>query len=147
MGAHLCNLKNGETMSMTIKAPRPIHGSEHIAGRWKNLGLIGGGTGMAPFIQIMRFLLARPDDKTVVWILSINRHEQDILMRQEIDHLAQAHPDRLKVTYSLTQPTDSWTGVKGRGTVDLACRVLPIPTVTGNDEPSDACMIMVRLAA
>jgi cytochrome-b5 reductase len=139
LGAHLCGLNNGDSIRMSVKIPRQIHGSEHISGRWKKLGLVGGGTGMAPMIQMMRFLLARPDDQTEISVLSINRYEEDILMRAEIDQLAKAHPARLHVTYCLTQPSESWGGERGRGTVDLAYKVLP----TANGEASGQTMIMV----
>jgi hypothetical protein len=36
-----------------MKAPRVIHGSVKIGpNRWKKLGLVGGGTGVAPLIQV-----------------------------------------------------------------------------------------------
>ena len=36
-----------------MKPPRVIHGSVSIGpNRWKKLGLVGGGTGVAPLIQV-----------------------------------------------------------------------------------------------
>ena len=55
----------------------------------QQVGLVGGGTGMAPLMQIVRILLADPADPHVrIGILSINRREEDILMREDLDSLA-----------------------------------------------------------
>ena len=124
-GAFLCDLKVGETAPMKIKPARKIHGSTSVGRRWAELGMIAGGTGVAPFVQIIRSILADSDDRTRLSLLSINRHEKDILMRTELDELSRDHPGRFSVTYSLTQPPGSWQGDTGRGSTSLATRALP----------------------
>ena len=126
-GAFLCDLSVGDTATMKFKSARSIHGSTSVGRRWSELGMIAGGTGVAPFVQIIRSILADPDDSTTLRLLSINRREEDILMRDELDSLASAHPERLSVTYSLTQPGDSWRGAVGRGSAALAASALPEP--------------------
>lgn len=111
-----------------------MHGSPAVLGRWRNLGLVACGTGVAPLVQIARILLDDPEDNTKIRLLCVNRRENDVLMRKELDHLASDHPDRFSVTYSLTasddiSPThDDWKGERGRGSVDMALRVLPPPS-------------------
>jgi cytochrome-b5 reductase len=139
LGSKLCALQPGESILMEIKPPRAIHGSPVVAGRWKKLGLIGGGTGIAPLIQIVRFLLAAPADTTEIWLLSINRHEGDILMREELERLEQSHPRRLHLAFSLTKPPIGWRGAVGRGDVAMAAAFLPAPglTVRGGSDAGD----------
>lgn len=139
VGAFLCGLAPGEAAAMKVKPTvRQIHGSTELAGRWPRLGLVAGGTGVAPFLQVARALLAAEASlprKTRLSFVSVNRREEDILMRDELDALSAAHPE-LRVTYSLTQPPPGWAGATGRGDSALARAGLPSPT-------ADAGRVMV----
>ena len=141
VGGFLCGLEPGDTAAMKVKPARIIHGSEAVAGRWDSLGFVGGGTGVAPFVQIIRELLeGHPGDATQLSLLSVNREEGDVLMRAEIDSLAARFPARFQVTYLFTRqyapplPTGgagAWGGavvVSGRGSVELARQALPPPS-------------------
>ena len=75
--------------------------------------------GIAPLYQILQLLLR--DDTNKINVLSINRYDEDILLRRELDELAVMHPDRLTVTYWLTHEN-------GRGDVALAQQALPDPS-------------------
>ena len=72
-----------------------------------------------------------PRNRTV-HVLSVNRYEEDILMRDAWDALAAAHPERLVVRHSLTAPPEGWTGLTGRGDVAMAQAALPKPTGDGS---------------
>mmetsp|Transcript_6836 Transcript_6836/g.12693 ORF Transcript_6836/g.12693 Transcript_6836/m.12693 type:complete len:338 (+) Transcript_6836:128-1141(+) len=129
VGAYLCGLSPGDRVSMNVKAPRTIHGSEDVAGRWAHLGFVAGGTGVAPFVQIIRTLLADEGDATQLSLLSVNRRPDDVLMKAEIDALAKESGGRFRVTYALSQPTldDGAVGgfFRGRGDATLASKALP----------------------
>lgn len=127
VGAFLCGLKAGESAAMKFKQPRLIHGSVSINKRWQKLGLIAGGTGVAPFVQIIRSLLSDHDNSPEIRLLYVNRFEEDILMRSELDALSAASDGLFKITYALTKPNDSWMGARGRGSADLARTALPPP--------------------
>lgn len=79
-------------------------------------------------------LLIYTDDSilflTCEQLLSVNRNEDDILMRKEIDQMAAANPDRFFVNYSLTGANvrSDWKGYRGRGTLDMAKNALPQPS-------------------
>eukprot|EP00586_Coscinodiscus_wailesii_P005794 CAMPEP_0172483172 /NCGR_PEP_ID=MMETSP1066-20121228/10053_1 /TAXON_ID=671091 /ORGANISM="Coscinodiscus wailesii, Strain CCMP2513" /LENGTH=301 /DNA_ID=CAMNT_0013246885 /DNA_START=132 /DNA_END=1037 /DNA_ORIENTATION=- len=129
VGAYICDVAPGDAIVAKLKAERIVHGSPVISRRWKRVGLVAGGTGVAPLVQIMRLILDDAEDSTTVHLLSINRREEDILMREELDRLAAIHPDRFSVTYSLTgdeTPAD-WKGERGRGSVEMAREALPPP--------------------
>jgi len=131
VGSAICALKPGQVLVGKLKAERMVHGSPAISKRWDRIGLVAGGTGVAPLVQIIRICLEDPNDSTKIYLLSINRHEEDILMRDELDKLATEHPDQLFVKYSLTGGNairKDWGGLKGRGSVDMARDALPPPS-------------------
>lgn len=139
VGSFICNLEIGETMQATLKKKRMIHGSAEVTRRWRTIGLVGGGTGIAPLIQIARIVLDDPHDLTTVRMLSINRHEEDVLMKAELDAMAAAHPERFQVAYSLTGPVYSgWPGFTGRGSMAMIQSALPPPGA-----PNGSTMIFV----
>uniref|UniRef100_A0A6V2A9H5 NADH-cytochrome b5 reductase n=1 Tax=Ditylum brightwellii TaxID=49249 RepID=A0A6V2A9H5_9STRA len=127
VGAYICSLTPGESLTASLKAERMMHGSPVVSKRWKKVGLVGGGTGVAPLIQIVRILLDDPEDDTTIQFLSINRKERDILMKNDLDQLVKDYPGRFSITYSLTDPPENWNGEVGRGTVDMIREALPEP--------------------
>ena len=126
VGAYLCSLNAGDTFEAKVKSKRVVHSSSDIVGRWSQVGLVAGGTGIAPLYQLLQILLR--DDTSVISVLSINRREEDILLKTEMDELARKHPNRLRVTYSLTGE-DKPGYERGRGNVEMALRALPKPSL------------------
>eukprot|EP00538_Stauroneis_constricta_P000986 CAMPEP_0119570022 /NCGR_PEP_ID=MMETSP1352-20130426/43280_1 /TAXON_ID=265584 /ORGANISM="Stauroneis constricta, Strain CCMP1120" /LENGTH=310 /DNA_ID=CAMNT_0007619681 /DNA_START=121 /DNA_END=1053 /DNA_ORIENTATION=+ len=139
VGAYLCELEVGDSIDAIVKKPRQVHGSPQVEGRWQHVGLVGGGTGIAPLYQLLVIFLAEETKEgqtpTTVSVLSINRHPEDILMKKELDELAARHPDRVKVTYSLTddsaknttENSDLADAFAGRGDVNMVTKALPSP--------------------
>jgi cytochrome-b5 reductase len=78
-----------------------------------HLGMIAGGTGIAPMIQIIRAVLRNPEDKTTVSLLYANVNEADILLHKELQDLEAAHSKRFKIYYVLNNPPAGWTGGVG----------------------------------
>ena len=135
---YLCNMNVGEKIHGTVKGKRIMHGS--ALGRWNNIGLIAGGTRIAPLLQVARIVLTSQDPvdtSTNVHLLFINCNEEDLLAREEIEYLASKYRERFHVTYSLTSPTNnddptaSWKGYIGRGDVAMVSIALPPPTNDG----------------
>lgn len=63
-------------------------------------------------------VLSNPDDKTKVTLLFANVSPDDILLKSDLDKLAQKHPDRLKVHYTVDKFADdkskkAWKGESG----------------------------------
>lgn len=127
LGKYLCDMHVGDTITATLKKERMMHGSPIVEGRWKHVGLIAGGTGIAPLLQLARILLDSPHNETTVHLLFINRHEDDILGKSIIDQMAIDHPTQFFVTYSLTDSENDTQYEAGRGTIDMARRALPPP--------------------
>lgn len=94
-----------------------------------NVGMIAGGTGITPMLQVIRrvFHEKSNDKNTKVTLIFANQTENDILLRDELDRIAKAHPDRFKVVYALDKAPDNWQGIKGYVTKDVIQENLPSP--------------------
>lgn len=82
-----------------VKAWRYPFGKESIT-------MVAGGTGIAPMYQALLPLLETPGDTTQVRLLFGNRDEKDILLKDELDKMAQKYPDRLEVVYVVGETAD-----------------------------------------
>lgn len=91
----------------------------------EKLGMIAGGTGIAPMYQVLTAILTNPDDKTKVSLVYANVTEEDILLRAELDKFAKEHPDRFTVHYVLNTPPENWTGSEGFVTPEIMEKHLP----------------------
>ena len=58
--------------------------------------MIGGGTGVAPMLQMIVAVLANPADKTQIKFLFAKKHK-DILLKYTLDRLQRENPDRFSV--------------------------------------------------
>lgn len=56
VGDYLCGLSVGDVVDATLKSERVMHGSPAVLGRWREIGLVGAGTG------IVRYALSRSAD-------------------------------------------------------------------------------------
>mmetsp|Transcript_58248 Transcript_58248/g.142406 ORF Transcript_58248/g.142406 Transcript_58248/m.142406 type:complete len:501 (-) Transcript_58248:44-1546(-) len=158
VGKYICDMDVGQSITASLKSERIMHGSPHVLGRgWKHIGLVAGGTGIAPLLQIARIVLNDRggdagadsgddavsisasdqdeerivDDDVQVYLLFINRNEHDILGRSEIDKMAEKYKGRFHVSYALTNyvngDNSSSKYLVGRGDVGTAKATLPPP--------------------
>jgi len=95
----------------------------------KNIGMIAGGTGITPMLQVIHEILKNPEDKTQITLLFANVTEGDILLRDRIDDLTKKHKN-LKVHYTLDNPPPGWKHGKGFVTDEMVKSIMPGP---GND--------------
>jgi predicted ferric reductase len=87
----------------------------------RELVFIAGGVGITPFMAMLRHMLDSGADVSVVLICA-NRHERDILFRQELDDIAAGARPQLKVVHVLSAPERDWTGEKGHVDVPMIRR-------------------------
>ncbi|KAJ8258376.1 hypothetical protein COCON_G00173880 [Conger conger] len=57
-----------------------------------SLGLIAGGTGITPMLQLVRAILKDPSDQTTCNLLFANQTEKDILLRDQLEEAQARHP-------------------------------------------------------
>ncbi|XP_052269967.1 NADH-cytochrome b5 reductase 3-like isoform X2 [Dreissena polymorpha] len=93
----------------------------------RRVGMIAGGTGITPMLQIIRQVLKDREDRTVLHLLFANQTEQDILLRPELEDLEQSFPDRFKLWYTLDRPPADWKYGSGFVNSAMISEHLPDP--------------------
>ena len=69
--------------------------------RPKDIFLFAGGSGIVPVFSQLKYILNRPGESKLILIYSI-QDSGSVLFKTELDKLAAAHPNRLKVIYLLS---------------------------------------------
>ena len=98
--------------------------------RWKEVGLICGGTGLTPMLQVLRYALEScSEDKTKFHLLFCNRTENHIFLKGLLNQLAKTYPKRLVVHYSVdfALRPEAWEGFIGYPTTETLRRTMPPP--------------------
>ncbi|KAF1800154.1 hypothetical protein FB192DRAFT_1390320 [Mucor lusitanicus] len=119
------NMKPGDTLE--FKGPMFKYDWER--NQKQNVGMIAGGTGITPMLQLIKRIFREDStDKNVkVSLIYANQTEQDILLKNELDQIAKEHPDRFKVVYALDKAPAEWTGVSGFVNKEVIQEHLPDP--------------------
>ena len=83
-------------------------------------GMIAGGTGITPMLQIIRAILRgrKAGDKTEISLIFANVDEKDILLREEIEGLVK-EDKRFSLYYVLNNPPEGWNQGVGFVTADI----------------------------
>ncbi|CAF1252949.1 unnamed protein product [Adineta steineri] len=86
----------------------------------RQLGLIAGGSGITPMYQILNEILKEQTSIVYgehvdikIWLLFANQTERDILLRDEIEQLAESYSDRFKLWYTVDRESEEWKYSKG----------------------------------
>jgi cytochrome-b5 reductase len=125
MSQHIDSLSIGDTLDMkgpkghmeyleqgrfTVKQMRkPLQ--ERSA---KHFGMIAGGTGITPMLQVIHAIFRdSKDSTTTISLLYANQTEGDILVGNELEFLQREYPDRFQLHYTLDRPPQEWTGSTG----------------------------------
>ncbi|KAI9184684.1 hypothetical protein H9P43_003739 [Blastocladiella emersonii ATCC 22665] len=129
MSSHIHSLKVGD--SLDVKGPI-VKYQFTTANQHKEVGMIAGGTGITPMLQIINKLIRDKEDKTKLTLLFANVSEADILLKKELDAIAAAHPDRFRVHYVIDKATTpNWTGETGHINKDLIKKYIPSAQTLG----------------
>jgi cytochrome-b5 reductase len=113
---HLATLKVGDTMK--VKGPKGA--MVYTPNMVRSFGMIAGGTGITPMLQIIRAILRgrKSGDKTEINLIFANVNEDDILLREDLDQLAREDKN-FNLYYVLNNPPEGWTGGVGFVTADM----------------------------
>jgi cytochrome-b5 reductase len=94
----------------------------------REFGMIAGGTGITPMLQITRAILKNPSDHTKISLIFANVNEEDILLRKELEQLAETEKTRFKLYLVLNNPpAEGWLGGAGFVTEDMIKEYCPKP--------------------
>jgi len=120
-GKLIYNGKGEFSIRMDKKKPPVIEKASKI-------GMMAGGTGITPMLQLIREMFRDPEDKSEVWLIFANQTEEDILLRPELEEIKANHSDRFHLWYTLDRPplTD-WEYSKGFISSDMVKQHLPPP--------------------
>ena len=139
MSQHLEDMKIGE--SINVSGPKGKlsyqgNGLMHIRHRPRDpsydvrqarrIGMIVGGTGITPMLQVLRQALNDPKDKTEFSLIFANQTEKDILLRDELERYAAEH-ENFKVWYTLDRADDDWKYSTGFVNGDMIKAHMPPP--------------------
>jgi cytochrome-b5 reductase len=112
----------------TIKVKGPKGQMVYRPGLVRAFGMIAGGTGITPMLQIIRAILKNPSDRTQISLIFANVNEDDILLRKELEQLAEDEKSRFKLYLVLNNPpAEGWTGGVGFVTEDMIKEHCPKP--------------------
>ncbi|PNS20210.1 hypothetical protein CAC42_5660 [Sphaceloma murrayae] len=121
---HLTTLKIGDKMK--VKGPKGA--MVYTPNMVRHFGMIAGGTGITPMLQIIRAVLRgrKNGDKTEIDLIFANVNEEDILLRQDLDKLTKEDKS-FRVHYVLNNAPQGWTGGVGFVTPEMIKEKLPAP--------------------
>ncbi|THU52977.1 hypothetical protein C4D60_Mb10t09600 [Musa balbisiana] len=129
MSQHFATLKPGDV----VEVKGPIEKLRYSPNMKKNIGMIAGGTGITPMLQVIKAILKNPDDNTQVSLIYANISPDDILLKGELtDSLQATHErgtDRLSTSYQILvdKPSKNWRGGTGYVSKDMVLKGLPSP--------------------
>jgi len=110
--------------AFSIKADKKAEATTKTA---KNIGMIAGGTGITPMLQLVRQVFKDPQDTSELWLLFANQTEDDILLRGELEELASEHPGRFHLWFTLDRPAEAWEYSTGFINDTMISAHLPAP--------------------
>lgn len=102
----------------------PVGKFNYVSNSYKTLSIIAGGSGITPVLQILNEVITVPEDFTKVHLIYANDTENDILLKEELDEMAEIYPN-FKVHYVVRYPKQDWEGETGVITKDQMNRYLP----------------------
>jgi len=125
MSKHIFEMKVGDKLD--IKGPIPK--KPWVANQYKEIGLIAGGTGITPCLQVIEKIVSDPEDKTQVQLIFANQTPEDILLKEELDSITKKHKN-VKVTHVVNakSPNSDWKGEIGHVNKELLQKLLPKPS-------------------
>jgi len=122
MSKHIHTLNVGD--SLEIKGPFPK--LKYEANKWAQIGMVAGGTGLTPCLQVIDAIIANPQDKTQVHLVFANSTPEDILLKARLDEIASKHSN-FKVTYVVDEAKapNPWSGRVGHVNKKLLAETMP----------------------
>jgi len=122
LGNYLKKLQPGDQVD--IRGPKGA--MKYRKGMSKELGLVGGGTGITPLFQIA--VCEDKTDNTKLSLLYANRSEADIMLRKKLDAFAAASNGQFEIYYMLDKPPNGWQ--YGTGHIDKEVFAQKMPAVS-----------------
>jgi cytochrome-b5 reductase len=97
----------------TIKVKGPKGQMVYTPNMMREVGMLAGGTGITPMLQIIRAILKNPEDTTKITLIYANVTIDDILLREDLESFATRYPEKFKLVLVVEKTVDTWTGGMG----------------------------------
>lgn len=121
---HVWDLEPNDTVSFK----GPIVKWKWEPNQFKQISLIGGGSGITPLYQLLHEITKNPRDKTKVDLYYGSLTTDDILLKKEIDKIANDHLEQVKIHYFVDKAPADWNGSTGFITKEFLKSHLPPPS-------------------
>lgn len=105
----------------------PVGRFSYSTNQVKEIGLVAGGSGITPILQVISEITTTPEDFTKLSLIYANETENDILLREEIEELNAKYPN-IDIHLTLTHPPANWEGETGYVTKEMVQKYLPKPS-------------------
>jgi len=103
-----------------IDAP---YGVFTFEGEFEKIGMLSGGIGITPLRSICKYCTDMQLETEIILLYS-NHFERDIVFRREIEEMQERNKN-LKVVFTVSEPSESWTGYRGRINAQMIEREIP----------------------
>lgn len=124
MSVHIHNLKVNDTLAFK----GPLVKWKWQENQFKEVGLVAGGTGIAPMYQVIHEVLKNKNDSTKITLLYGSKTPSDVLLKDELDKLAASHPNQFTVKYFVDKKDGAeFNGTEGYITKDVLESTMPKP--------------------
>jgi cytochrome-b5 reductase len=123
IGNYLYKLSTGDMVAISGPNGKYIYQKN----QFKFLGMLAGGTGIAPMIQIIDEIARNSDDTTKISLLYGNLSEKDIIFKEELETYCKKCPN-LTVYHVLNKPPPGWTQGEGFITQEMIEKYCPKPS-------------------
>jgi ferredoxin-NADP reductase len=106
--------------SVMIRGP---YGDFTFQGEHDRVCMLSGGIGITPLRSMIRYSTDKGLSTSIVLLYS-NSHEDDIVFEDDLESMSRQNPN-LKVVNTITRPSPTWKGLKGRIDRDMIVREVP----------------------
>ncbi|KAL3233664.1 Uncharacterized protein RNJ44_03704 [Nakaseomyces bracarensis] len=120
---HFASMKPGETVDFR----GPVGSLVYKPNTYKNIGMVCGGSGITPALQMLNDIITVPEDLTKLSLIYCNVTENDILLKDELDDMAEKYP-HFDVHYIISQGSETWDGDVGHISKEYMEKFLPSPS-------------------
>lgn len=113
----------------TIKIKGPKGQMIYTPNMTREIGMLAGGTGITPMLQIIRAILKNPDDLTKITLIYANVTIDDILLREDLEDFARKFPEKFKLVLVVEKTGEDgvWNGGVGFITEAMIREYCPSP--------------------
>jgi cytochrome-b5 reductase len=80
----------------TVKIKGPKGQMVYTPNMVKEIGMLAGGTGITPMLQIIRAIMKNPNDRTKVMLIYANVATNDILLQDDLEKLAATYTEKFR---------------------------------------------------